>query len=91
MMMMMMMMVVMIMYFTKTSADTVTISNALPRRDTSGEIMVGFLSFVSAFSFSLNVLYAQRFYFICFGFFFAKRSLRSILKKNRTHTIPKCF
>ena len=54
--MMMMMMVVMIMYFTKTSADTVTISNALPRRDTSGEIMVVFL-----FIFALYVLYAQHF------------------------------
>ena len=54
MMMMMMMMVVMIMYFTKTSADTVTISNALPRRDTSGEIMVVFYLFSLYMFFTLN-------------------------------------
>ena len=37
--MMMMMVMVMIMVFSCTNAETVRISNSLPRRDTSGKIM----------------------------------------------------
>ena len=37
--MMMMMVMVMITVFSGTSAETVRISNSLPRRDTSGRIM----------------------------------------------------
>ena len=42
-MMMMMMILMMMMCFSKTGAEEVTISNVSPRRDMSGEIMVGFL------------------------------------------------